>query len=42
MKQTNQRCYLTPQIEVWEIETERGFAISNMEPINHEKPEQDW
>ena len=42
VKQTKQGGYLTPEIEVAEIKVEQGFSISNMEPINPEKPEQDW
>lgn len=34
--------YFTPKIEVHTIEVEHGFALSNMESIETEHPEQDW
>lgn len=37
-----QRGYLAPEIEVNEIKVEQGFALSNMEPIDPDKPEQEW
>lgn len=42
MKKDMQKCYLVPKIEVYYVETEQGFAISNMEMINPERPELDW
>lgn len=34
--------YLAPECEVITIEVEQGFAISNMEQIEKENPEQNW
>ena len=34
--------YFVPKIEVHTIKVEQGFALSNMEPIEMEKPEQNW
>ena len=42
MKQIEQRVYLSPEVEVSEIKVEQGFALSNMEPIDPDKPEQEW
>ena len=42
MKNSEQGTYLIPEIEVNEICVEHGFSLSNMEPINPEKPEQEW
>ena len=42
MKQIEQRVYLSPEVEVREIEVEQGFILSNMEPIDPDKPEQEW
>lgn len=42
MKQIEQRVYLSPEVVVSEIEVEQGFVLSNMEPIDHDKPEQEW
>lgn len=42
MKRNEQGKYLIPKIEMEVIKVEQGFSISNMEPINPEKPEQDW
>ena len=42
MKQIEQRVYLSPEVEVSEIEVEQGFVLSNMEPIFPDKPEQEW
>ena len=42
MKNGEQKYYLMPKIEVYYVEIEQGFAISNMEMINPERPELDW
>lgn len=42
MKNSEQRTYLIPEIEVNEIYVEQGFAVSNMESIGSEKKEQEW
>ena len=42
MKTFEQRVYLTPKIEVNEIEVEQGFTLSNMENVGNAKPEQSW
>lgn len=34
--------YFAPEMEMLPIEVEQGFALSNMEPIEEEKPEQYW
>lgn len=34
--------YFTPKIEVHTIAVEHGFALSNMESIEAEHPEQYW
>lgn len=34
--------YFAPKIEVQTFEVERGFALSNMESIETEHPEQYW
>lgn len=34
--------YFVPKIEVQTFEIERGFALSNMESIENEYPEQNW
>ena len=34
--------YFAPKIEVHTIKVERGFALSNMESIETEHPEQYW
>lgn len=34
--------YLAPEIEVNEVMVEHGFAGSNLENIQPEKPEQEW
>ena len=42
MKQNEQGEYLSPKIEMRVIKVEKGFALSNMEPIDPDKPEQKW
>ena len=42
MKKSEQRGYLAPEIEVVEMSVEQGFAGSNLENIQPEKPEQGW
>lgn len=42
MKCYEQEAYLAPEFDVLQIEVEQGFAISNMEQIGGEKPEQEW
>ena len=42
MKKSEQRGYLAPEIEVNEVMVEHGFAGSNLENIQPEKPEQEW
>lgn len=34
--------YIAPSIELIEVNVEYGFAVSNMEQIGGEKPEQEW
>ena len=34
--------YISPKIEVIEVQIEQGFAASNMENIGKEFPEVDW
>ena len=34
--------YLAPEIEVVDMSVEQGFAGSNLENIQPEKPEQGW
>ena len=41
MTQTEQQHYLSPEIEVLDIEVEQGFAASNLEDPE-ENPEMDW
>lgn len=42
MKQKEQKEYLIPEIEVSEIEVERGFCYSNLEDIDGEKDPIEW
>lgn len=42
MKQLKQNDYLAPEVEVVEISVEAGFALSNLEDIGGENPDQDW
>lgn len=42
MNQTKLRSYAAPEIEVCDIVVEQGFAGSNLENIDSEKPEQGW
>ena len=42
MTKQKQRGYLAPEIEVNEVMVEQGFAGSNLENIQPEKPEQGW
>ena len=42
MKKSEQRGYLAPEIEVNEVMAEQGFAGSNLENIETEKPEEEW
>lgn len=42
MKKSEQRGYLAPEIEVVDMSVEQGFAGSNLENIQPEKPEQGW
>jgi len=42
MKKSEQRGYLAPEIEVVDMSVEQGFAGSNLENIQPEKPEQEW
>ena len=41
MTQTRQQHYLAPEFEVFDIEVEQGFALSNLEDPE-ENPEIDW
>ena len=34
--------YFAPKIELLAIDVEHGFALSNMESIGNENPEQEW
>ena len=34
--------YLAPDLDVAEVSVESGFALSNLENIGGENPEQDW
>ena len=40
MQKNNMYSYLTPEVEIVEMNVEYGFAISIEDPV--EKPEQDW
>ena len=42
MKNSEQRTYLIPEIEVNKVMVEQGLAVSNLENIQPEKPEQEW
>ena len=42
MDKIEQRGYLAPEIEVNEIEVERGFYYSNLEDIDGEKDPIEW
>ena len=42
MKKSEQKGYLAPEIEVVDMSVEQGFAGSNLENIQPEKPEQGW
>lgn len=42
MKKTTFNTYLAPEIEVAEVAVEAGFALSNLENIDGENPEQYW
>lgn len=42
MNENSLQCYFTPEIEVNEIQVEKGFTISNMEPIESEKESVKW
>ena len=42
MTKPNHYDYLAPEMEMVDVEIEAGFALSNLENIGGENPEQDW
>ena len=41
MNRNEQRCYLTPEIEVNEVEVERGFSLSTTQQLPNYKEDGD-